>query len=109
MRLEWIVYYLLKGESVVMSLLMSMSIYKMMAWVGKNMQDKRLILNWSQQTLSARSGVSYGTVKKFERTGEISLKSLLSIALVLEEIDFLEPLLLTSRLVEKKGRKRGRK
>lgn len=45
--------------------------------VAERASQKRLALNLSQQTLAKRSGVSYGTLKKFERTGQISLESLL--------------------------------
>ena len=41
----------------------------------------------SQRTLAERSGVSYGTLKKFERTGQISLTSLLKIALILDSLE----------------------
>ena len=44
---------------------------------------KRLEQNLTQQGLSVRSGVSLGTIKRFERFGEISLKSLIDIALAL--------------------------
>jgi transcriptional regulator with XRE-family HTH domain len=43
----------------------------------------------SQQRLSAQSGVSFGSVKRFERFGEVSLASLLKIAQALGcESDF---------------------
>ena len=43
----------------------------------------------SQMELAGRSGVSLGSVKRFERMGEISLTSLLRIAVVLGyESDF---------------------
>ncbi|MCL2051232.1 MAG: helix-turn-helix transcriptional regulator [Lachnospiraceae bacterium] len=38
----------------------------------------------SQAELSAKSGVSLGSLKRFERTGEISLISLIKIALALD-------------------------
>lgn len=38
----------------------------------------------SQQRLSAKSGVSLGSVKRFEQTGEISLLSLTKIAVALD-------------------------
>ena len=50
-------------------------------------QRKRLGANWSQQTLAQRSGVSLGVLKKFERTGKISLESLLKLAHVLGELE----------------------
>ena len=41
-------------------------------------------MRMSQQKLADRSGVSLGSVKRFEQTGEISLSSLLKIAMVLD-------------------------
>jgi len=38
----------------------------------------------SQQLLSKHSGVSYGSIKRFEQSGEISLISLVKIAIALE-------------------------
>lgn len=38
----------------------------------------------SQEKLSEKSGVSLGSVKRFERSGEISLSSLTKIAIALE-------------------------
>lgn len=80
---------------------------------------KRLALNLSQQTLSLHSGVSYGVLKKFERTGRISLESLLKLALVLKSLgDFEhifappkpeEALTLDELMKEEPRRKRGRK
>lgn len=46
---------------------------------------------WSQAELAERSGVSLGSLKRFERTGQISLESLLMLAHVLnrlEDFDF---------------------
>ena len=52
---------------------------------------RRKSLKFSQVELSRRSGVSLGSVKRFESTGEISLTSLLKIAIALEcEGDFKE-------------------
>ena len=50
-------------------------------------RSKRLELNLSQQTLSDKSGVSYGVLKKFERTGKIALESLLKLAFALGVMD----------------------
>jgi len=79
---------------------------------------KRLALDLSQQTLSEKSGVSYGVLKKFERTGQISLESLLKLALALGAIDDFSTLfardkpeiaLSLDELIEDSTRKRGRK
>lgn len=40
--------------------------------------------HYSQAELARRSGVSYGSVKRFERLNEISLTSLLKIAMTLD-------------------------
>lgn len=45
---------------------------------------RRLDLNLTQEGLAQRSGVAFATVKHFERTGLISLVSLLKLAGVLE-------------------------
>lgn len=81
-------------------------------------QAKRLSLDFSQKGLAERSGVSLGTLKKFERSGKISLESLLKIALVLESLEPFKALFklptpesITSldKLMTNKKRKRGRK
>jgi transcriptional regulator with XRE-family HTH domain len=86
--------------------------------IAKKSKDKRLSLNLSQHTLSVRSGVSYGTLKKFENSGKISLESLLKIALALGELESFEHLFAKSatelpssldELLRDKSRKRGRK
>ncbi len=45
-------------------------------------KERRLALNISQQELAERSGVSLGSIKRFESSGLISLSSLLEISLV---------------------------
>ncbi len=41
----------------------------------------------SQKDLAQRSGVSLGSLKRFESSGQISLESLLKLAYVLERLD----------------------
>jgi len=65
---------------------------EMMLDIAVKVREKRLHLNWSQQTLSDRSGVAFGTLKKFERTGQISLESLLKLGLVLDALEDFETL-----------------
>ncbi len=47
----------------------------------------RLSFNLTQAGLSKRSGVSLGSLKRFENSGQISLDSLLKLSLVLECLD----------------------
>ena len=44
----------------------------------------------SQESLALKSGVSLGSIKRFENTGEISLKSLTKIATALECVNDLQ-------------------
>lgn len=48
---------------------------------------KRKKRKLTQEELSARAGVSLGTLRRFEQTGEISFVSLLKIAAILDETD----------------------
>ena len=81
------------------------------------LRKRRLFLNMSQKSLSEKSGVSLGSIKRFEKSGEISLKHLLKLALVLDALDEFRNLfpekeyksiddILKSR--KQKERKRGR-
>jgi len=45
---------------------------------------RRLAMNLTQEGLSARAGVSWGSLKRFERTGLIALDSLIKLAHVLD-------------------------
>ena len=49
----------------------------------------------SQQRLSIISGVSYASIRRFEKTGDISLCSLVKISLALQLYDDLDNLLKT--------------
>ena len=47
---------------------------------------RRLELNITQSELAERSGVSLGSLRRFESTGEISLRAFLELSLVLGEL-----------------------
>ena len=59
----------------------------MMQTIKKKFKERRLFLDLSQEGLANKSGVSLGSLKRFESTGQISLESLLKLALVLECLD----------------------
>ena len=86
--------------------------------IAKQAQLKRLSLNLSQKSVAERSGVSLSSLKIFERTGKISLESILKIALVLGSLEEFEPLFREDaakmpnsldELLKNNLRKRGRK
>jgi transcriptional regulator with XRE-family HTH domain len=58
-----------------------------MQQLKERFREKRLFMELTQEGLAKRSGVSLGSVKRFESSAEISLKSLLKISLVLECLD----------------------
>ncbi len=51
--------------------------------IASRFKAVRLSQNMTQRALSARSGVSYGSLQRFEATGEISLKSLVQLSIAL--------------------------
>ena len=55
--------------------------------IAANVRARRKARRISLKRLSEMSGVSYGSMKRFESSGEISLISLLKIAIVLDCTD----------------------
>lgn len=51
--------------------------------IAQRAKALRLQFKLSQEKLAERSGVSFGSIKRFENTGKISLESLLKIAFTL--------------------------
>lgn len=87
--------------------------------ISENAKANRLSLELTQQGLATRSGVSLSSIKRFESSGQISLQSLLKIALVLNALeDFLLVFQTKGKKINslsdltkitKKTRKRGKK
>lgn len=61
--------------------------------LGERVAELRLLRNWKRATLAERSGVSSASLRRFETTGQISLESLLKLALALGCLDQFEELL----------------
>ena len=55
--------------------------------LARRLRELRLLTGWKQTTLAARSGVTLASLKRFERTGKISLESLLRICHALGRLD----------------------
>ena len=60
--------------------------------ISSNARVRRKKRKLSMARLAEMSGVSLGSIRRFEKTGEISLKSLLKIATVLDCADEFEQL-----------------
>ena len=65
-----------------------------LATTARNVAALRKEINWTQQDLAEKSGVSYGSIKRFERSGQISFESLLKIAEALDRLSEFETILL---------------
>ncbi len=55
--------------------------------IAKKIQERRLLLNLTQEGLALRSGVPISTLRKAEQQGVISLESFLKLLMVLEMLD----------------------
>lgn len=63
--------------------------------VASRVKSRRLEKNWTQKLLASRAGMPIATYRRFERTGEISLRSLIMIAFALNMEDDFETLFTT--------------
>ena len=55
--------------------------------IAENTKKRRKELKLSQIELAFKSGVSFGSIKRFENTAQISLQSLIKIAIALDDSD----------------------
>ncbi len=56
------------------------------AQIASRVKARRLELNLTQEGLATRAGVKFATYRRFEQTGEISLRSLLQIGFALNAL-----------------------
>lgn len=59
----------------------------LMSGIAKRVKQRRLEKGWTQNMLATKAGVSLGSYRRFESSGEISLRSLVMLAFVLEMTD----------------------
>jgi transcriptional regulator with XRE-family HTH domain len=62
--------------------------------IAQNVATLRKEHGWTQQDLAEKSDVSYGSIKRFETTGQISFESLLKIVESLRRLSEFENILL---------------
>ncbi len=63
------------------------TVQEVQAGIAERFKARRLAMNLTQRELAARSGVTWSSLKRFEREGLIALDSLLNLALVLDCLD----------------------
>lgn len=64
--------------------------YDFLLETAEKLKALRKAKKWSQMELAERSGVSLGSLKRFESTGKISFSSLLELAHVLDRLSDFE-------------------
>ena len=72
------------SENIIYSLIVP---HDIMLQCAERVRVLRIEQNMPQTELAERTGVAVGTIKRFERTGEIQFRTLLEIALVLGRLD----------------------
>lgn len=55
--------------------------------IAKRVKTRRLELDLTQEGLAKRAGLKFSTYRRFEQTGQISLKGLLHVGFALDALD----------------------
>ncbi len=63
--------------------------------VALRVKERRLERNWTQKFLASKAGMPLATYRRFERVGEISLRSLVMLSIALEAEDDFDALFST--------------
>lgn len=85
--------------------------------IAARVKTRRLELNLTQEGLATRAGVKFATYRRFEQTGEISLRGLLQIGFALNALSDFDALFAQKQYMslddvlneQKVNRKRGKK
>ncbi len=65
--------------------------------IAERIKQRRLEKGWTQKMLAAKAGVSLPSYRRFESSGEISLRSLVMLAFALDMTDDFETLFSSKR------------
>ena len=63
-----------------------------MSGIAQRVKQRRLEKGWTQKMLAAKAGLSLPSYRRFESSGEISVRSLVMLAFALDMIDEFETL-----------------
>jgi len=76
------------------------TVQEVQAGIAGRFKTRRLAMDLTQRELAARSGVTWSSLKRFEREGLIALDSLLNLALVLDCLDDFDKLAVESQPIQ---------
>ena len=63
------------------------SLDSLLKGISERVKEKRLERNFTQKAFVKRAGMGYDAYRKFEQTGEITLRNLVLCAIALDELD----------------------
>lgn len=69
------------------STIISISPDSILKGIAERVKDRRLELNLTQKAFAKRTGVGYDAYRKFENTGEITLRNLVLCAVTLDDVE----------------------
>ena len=90
----------------------------MLSGLAVRVKERRLERNLTQRAFARRAGVGYDAYRKFENTGEITIRNLVLCAIALDDVDGFGELFVKKsyqsidellKIQETKKRKRGRR
>jgi len=68
-------------------IIMNKTLDSVLKGIAERVKEKRLILNITQKAFAKRAGVGYDAYRKFENSGEITMRNLVMCAIALDEVD----------------------
>lgn len=63
------------------------SLYDLLYGIAQRVKERRLEQNLTQKAFAKRAGVGYDLYRKFEHTGEMSIRNLILCAIVIDDVD----------------------
>ena len=76
----------------------------LMSGIAQRVKQRRLEKGWTQKMLAAKAGLSLPSYRRFESSGEISVRSLVMLAFALDMTDEFETLFSSKSYQSKIGR-----
>ncbi len=69
------------------STIINISSTSILQGIAQRIKDRRLELNLTQKAFAKRAGIGYDAYRKFENTGEITLRNLVLCAIALDDTE----------------------